>query len=230
MPIVTIRGQYGSGAPEIGKAVADRLHIDYIDREVIARVAERLNERTQDVIAKEMPPSSLWGRIAHALGFDYGMAMGYPLESGFVSSYPGAYLPAWQMPLDDTRYLSGLESVIKELARNQLAVIRGRGSQFILKDHPGALHVLVVAPLALRVQHIMQTLAVDKEAAEKEIAQMDGSRRAFIKRYFQAEIEDPLNYDIVLNTERLDYESAASVIISAIPFKDPTALRTSEAP
>jgi cytidylate kinase len=229
MPIVTIRGQFGSGAPDIGREVAERLHIDYIDREVIAKVAERLNERTQEVIAKEMPPSSLWGRIAHALGFDYGMAMGYPLESGFVSSYPGAYLPAWQMPLDDTRYLSGLESVIRGLAQSQLAVIRGRGSQFILKDHPGALHVLVVAPLDLRVQHVMQSMAMDKEAAEKEIAHVDGSRRTFIRRYFQADVEDPLNYDIVINTERLDYGSAASVIIKAIPFRDPSAKRPSEA-
>jgi hypothetical protein len=195
--------------------------MDYIDRELIAKVAELLNESTQEVIAKEMSSGSLWGRIAHALGFDYAMALGYPVEGGFVSSYPGAYLPAWQMPLDDTRYLSGLESVIKELARNQLAVIRGRGSQFILKDHPGALHVLVVAPLAIRVKRVMQNMTMDKEAAEKEIAHVDSSRRAFIKRCFQADIEDPSHYDIVINTEHLDYGSAASIIVNAIPFKAP---------
>jgi cytidylate kinase len=225
MPTVTIRGQLGSGAPEIGKQVADRLHIDYIDREIIAKVAELLNERKQDVIAKEMPPGSLFGRIAQALGFDYAIGAFYPLDDGFVSSYPGAYLPAWQMPLDDTRYLSGLESVIKELARNRSAVIRGRGSQFILKDHPGALHVLVVAPLETRVKRVMQSQEMDKESAEKEIAHSDDSRREFTRRYFQAEMEDSTHYDIVINTEHLSFEHAASVIINTLPFKDQAAGR-----
>ena len=51
----------------------------------------------------------------------------------------GAYVPVWEIPLDDTSYLVGLESVIKELASSQSIVIRGRGSQFILKDYPGTL-------------------------------------------------------------------------------------------
>lgn len=219
MPIVTIRGQLGSGGPEIGKQVADRLHIDYIDREVIAKVAKLLNERKQDVIAKEMQPRSLLGRIAQALGFDYAVAGFYTLDAGFISPYSGAYLPTWQIPLDETRYLSGLESVIKELARNQHAVIRGRGSQFILKDHPAALHVLAVAPFVTRVKRVMQSLEVDKESAEKAISHSDGSRREFIKRYFQAEMEDSVHYDLVINTEHICFEGAASIIVDALPFK-----------
>jgi cytidylate kinase len=217
---VTIRGQLGSGAPEIGKHVANKLGIDYIDREIIAKVAELLNERKRDVIAKEMPVGSLWSRIAEALGFDYAAMGGFALDGSFICPYPGAYLPTWQIPLEDTRYLAGLESVIKELARNQPAVIRGRGSQFILKDHPGAFHVLVVAPLETRVKRVMQNSGMDKESAEREIARSDGSRRDFIKRYFRAEMEDSVHYDIVINTEHLAFEHAASIIVNALPFKN----------
>ena len=42
MSLVTIRGQLGSGAPEIGRKVAGKLHVDYVDREIIAQVAKRL--------------------------------------------------------------------------------------------------------------------------------------------------------------------------------------------
>ena len=68
MSVITIRGQLGSGAPEVGRQIADRLHADYVDREIIAEVAARLRRQEQEVIAKEMPPSSLLGRIAEALG------------------------------------------------------------------------------------------------------------------------------------------------------------------
>ena len=118
--------------------------------------------------------------------------------------------------------MQALESVVRELARSQSLVIRGRGSQFILKDYPGALHVLVVAPLEVRVKRVMQNLKLDQEAAKQEIARFDNSRREFIKRYFQAELEDPVYYDLVINTERLSFQAAASIVVDALSFKDRT--------
>ena len=212
MFVVTIRGQLGSGAPEVGRHVADRLHADYVDREIIAEVAARLHRQEEDVIAKETPPSSLLGRIAEALGRSY----------GFGDGFDGAYLPIQQMPLDDTRYLRALESVVRELAQSQSLVIRGRGSQFILKDHPGALHILVVAPLEVRVKRVMEDLTLDQEAAKQEIARFDNSLREFIKRYFKAEWEDPAYYDLVINTARISFRAAASIVVDALSFKDRT--------
>jgi hypothetical protein len=209
MSIATIRGRLGSGAPEIGRQVADRLHADYVDREIIAAVAARLHRQEQDVTAKEMPPSSLLDHIAEALG-----------RSGMY--FEGAYLPAWEIPLDDTRYLEALQCVVKELAQSQSLVIRGRGSQFILKHYPKALHVLVVAPLEVRLKRVMQNLKLDQETAKREIEHFDNSRREFIKRYFHAELEDPTYYDLVINTEHLSFQAAASIVVDALPFKDKT--------
>ena len=208
MSIVTIRGQLGSGASEIGKLVADRLHIDYVDREIIAEISERLKWSKQGIAEKEMPPGSLRGRILGVLSHTYPDA-----------GYTGAYAPTWEIPLGDTSYLAGLESVIKELAASSSIVIRGRGSQFILKDYPGVLHVLVVAPLGIRLKRVMESLELDEKHAEKEIERFDSSRREFTKRYFKAELENPGNYDLVINTEHLSFDSAASIIVGALPLK-----------
>ncbi len=211
MPVVTIRGQLGSGASEIGRLVADRLHIDYVDREIIAHVAELLRSPKQEIAEKEMPPGTLLERIAKALGRSYARGVGFE----------GSYTPTWGMPLDDNLYFVGLESVIKELASSQSIVIRGRGSQFILKDHPrAALHVLVVTPLEIRLNRVMKNLEMDEETAKKEIARSDSSRCAFIKRYFKAELEDPLYYDLVINMDHLDFDAAASIVLNALLLKD----------
>jgi len=212
MALVTIRGQLGSGAPEIGKLVADKLHADYIDREIIAQVASRLRRREEDVHAKETPPTGLLGRIAEALGHNL------PLDAGIA----GSYLPVWEIPLDDTRYFKALESVIRELAQSPMLVINGRGSQFILKDYFRAFHVQVVAPSELRVKRVMQDLKITQDDAKKEIIRFDNSARKFIKRYFQVEVDDSLHYDLALNTGRLSFQEAASVIISALSAKDHT--------
>jgi hypothetical protein len=109
MPVITIRGKFGSGAPEIGKAIAAKLGIDYIDREIIAQVATRLNLEEQEIVAKETPPWTLRGRIGEALQRGYAAGVGIQ----------GAYLPVWQIPLDDNRYIEALSSFIKELAQGR---------------------------------------------------------------------------------------------------------------
>lgn len=210
MPIVTIRGHLGSGAPETGKLIADKIHTDYIDREIIAEVAERLKWSKQGILQKEMPPGTLGGRILEALSHSYPAGIGYS----------GAYAPAWEIPPDDITYLAGLESVIKELAGSGSTVIRGRGSQLILRDYPSAFHVLIVAQLEIRLKRVMKSLKMDEEQAKKEIERFDSSRREFTKRYFHAELEDPLHYDLVVNTNHLDFEDAASIVVNAIPFRE----------
>ena len=207
MAIITIRGTLGSGAPEIGKLIADRLHIDYIDREIIAQVAEQIQRPKQDIAAKEMPSGSLLGRISEALE-----------RNAYYRA--SAYLPTWEIPLEDTQYLPALESVIKDIARSGSIVIRGRGSQFILKDLPRALHVLMVAPLDFRVKRIMENSKIEESEVRKMIQRFDSSRRMFTKRYFHAVLEDPINYDLVINTEHLSFEHATSIIIGALSFKD----------
>ncbi|MFC1984631.1 AAA family ATPase [Chloroflexota bacterium] len=212
MAVVTIRGQSGSGAPKIGRLVADKLNANYVDREIIAKVAKLLNRQQQDVISKEMPPGSFLGRIAEIL------ARGATLGSG----YPGVYLRTWEIPLDNTRYLEGLQSIIMDVAGNLPIVIRGRGSQFILKDHPGTLHVLIIAPLEIRVERVMKSQKVDEAAAQKQIAHFDSSRKEFIKRYFQADMGDLDHYDLVINTKKLSFEAAASIVTSALPARKQT--------
>jgi cytidylate kinase len=161
------------------------------------------------VSAKEMPPSSLLGRIAEAL--DLSMSSGVGFE--------GTYLPTWEIPLDDRRYLQALESVVKELARSPSMVIHGRGSQFILKNQPQTLHVFTVAPFEMRLKRVMESQSLEAAAARQEIARFDKGSREFIKRYFQVSWEDPVQYDLVINTENLSVKDAASIVIHALSFK-----------
>lgn len=213
MPIITIRGQLGSGAPEIGRLIAERLHLDYVDREIIAEVATRLQRREQDVLEKEMPPGSLFGRIAEAL------THGYFPGPGSEGRYLPAYLPTWEFPLDDARYIEELEFVIRKLATSKSIVVRGRGSQFILKDWPETIHILIIASPELRLARVMENQGINKDAAKREIQRFDNSRREFIKRYFKAELEDPKYYDLVINTQNLSYDATTSIIIQTLTIK-----------
>lgn len=209
MPVITIRGQYGCWATDIGELIARKLNIDYVDRRIIAEVAERLRQPSHSIEEKEMPPSTLLGRITEALGRTY---IG-------DSDYIGINLPVWEIPPDDTNYLTGLEHVIKEMAEGRAIVILGRGSQFILKDFPGAFHVMIMAPVKVRLKRVMESLKLNAEDAREEMSNFDNGSRAFTKRFFHAELNDPLHYDLVINTAYFSVDAAASIVVDALPLK-----------
>jgi cytidylate kinase len=73
--------------------------------------------------------------------------------------------------------------------------------------------------LEIRIRRIMLGLGLDRESAHKEIERVEGSRHAFIKRYFKAELDDPANYDLSVNTEHLDFNDATSLIVHAMGLK-----------
>jgi cytidylate kinase len=213
MSLVTIWGPLGSGAPEIGKQIADRLQAEYVDRQIMAEAAALLHRQEQELISKENLQTGLLDRIVKALENNY---------TGFGETLVGAYLSMVENPLDDALYLQTLQAVISDLARSESIVILGRGSQFIIKDLLGALHVLVVAPIEVRVQRLMHQYNLDEKTAKREIGCFDNSSREFIKRYFKAEVWDPVCYDLVVNTRYLSLEAAASIVIEAFSRKKET--------
>ncbi len=205
MPIVTIRGQLGSGAPEIGKGVARIIKGDYVDREILESIAQLVGHPINLVAEKEYIPIRLIQKITSVLTKAFE-------RSGSIES---AYSHAWREPLDDAKYLDALESVIQDLALEENIVIQGRGSQFILHNNPSALHVLVIAPLEERIKRIAVSSKIDENEARRLIEDHDNSRRAFIQRFFKRDLENPDYYDLVVNTKHLKYHIAAQIIASA---------------
>jgi len=210
MPVITIRSKHGSGSSEIGQLIAQKLRIDYVDQKIIADVAELLRTSSQSIADKEMPPSSFLGRIAETMGS----------TAIFDSDLQDIYLPMLEIPLDNNHYLSGLQHVIKKMAECQSIVIRGRGAQFILKDFPDVFHVMVVAPMNVRVKSVMESMKTDKNTARDEITRFDNGMHNFFKRYFNADADDPVYYDLVINSGNFSVQAAASIVVDALSLKD----------
>ncbi len=211
MPVITIRGQLGSGTPEIGREIARITQGDYVDKQVIAEVAELVKHPEAQIEAKEHIPTQVVQRIVAALKRAF-------TRSGSVES---AYLRTWEEPLDDAKYLDALETVIKDLVLGGNVVLVGRGTQFILHNYQSVLHVLLVAPLENRIERVMAQLQVNEDEARRQIEEYDRSRRAFIRRFFKRELEDPEYYDLVISTKYITYDTAARLIVSAAAEKNP---------
>ena len=92
------------------------------------------------------------------------------------------------------------------------AILVGRGASVITARLPNVFHVRLVAPLAMRIRHTAEYYQLNEAEAAKFVREKDQARRRYVRRYFNAEIDDPTLYDVTLNTGRFGFARAAEVI------------------
>ena len=101
---------------------------------------------------------------------------------------------------------------ILRLAKLGNVIIIGRGSNVITARLGCAFHVRLVAPLEKRVEHVEQTEHLDRKAALEFIAREDEGRKRYLRKYYKKDINDPLQYHLVINTDLIGYRRVAQLI------------------
>jgi cytidylate kinase len=91
-------------------------------------------------------------------------------------------------------------------------VILGRGSQYILDDHPDAVHILLVNEFENRVKFMTERYEMTRRKAERTVVNEDRRRISLYKRLGKSDYENPLLYHMVLNMGRLDLETARNMV------------------
>jgi cytidylate kinase len=112
-------------------------------------------------------------------------------------------------------YLDYMGSIIFEVSRQGKGVIIGHGSQMLLQDFSCALHVRIQAAEASRIEYVAQKQGLSKESACKLIHKLDSKQRGFFRLAFGKNLNDSSLYDLIINCEKLGYDSAARLIIDA---------------
>src|SRR5713226_7012589 len=211
MPVITIGRQIGAGGRTVGHMLATKIKADFLDSELIDEVAHRLELPREEVEAEDEHPGSLLSRLLLALGAANTEPMIPPETS--------AWSPPNADPVFDTRraVLQITQLVITEAARGDNVVIVGRGGAYILRDHPGALHVFLQADSATRVKTIMEHEKMTEEEARKLLKRTDENWTAYIKQVYGHDRNLPSHYDLVLDTGRLGYDATVAAIIAALP-------------
>jgi cytidylate kinase len=95
-------------------------------------------------------------------------------------------------------------------------IIVGRGGQAILKDKANVLHVRIVAPLDVRVQRLHGQENYDLGGAQDYAVKRDRASAEYLRRFYDLDWADPLLYDLIINTTKLDVEGASQLIAKAL--------------
>jgi cytidylate kinase len=229
MAVVTLNGQLGGAAREVGQEVARKIGADYVDRLILAEAAKRVGATVSALAEKEQEHLTLANRLTRVIqtAFErsaYTGSGGDPFFGPGVDAllvHPYAEGDQEQTAtsskeVDENRFFQAISDILKDLAEEGNVVIMGRGSNLVLKTFPGVLHVGVVAPLEFRIETTMSRDGMSREAAEKYIADEELARISFFKRHFKAHPDDPLLYHMVVNPGTLGIETSAVVISQAV--------------
>jgi cytidylate kinase len=109
-------------------------------------------------------------------------------------------------------YLHFLKTALFQECLPGACIAVGRGAGAILKSVPSLVSVRVVAPLASRVERVMRFYSCDERHALQIVEQSDHDRIGFHKYFFSIDSADPREYDLVVNTARLDVPDAVKAI------------------
>lgn len=109
--------------------------------------------------------------------------------------------------------------VIHLLSAIGKVIIVGRAGCCVTRHLPMGVHIRLVSPEPVRIKWVMRRFKVSESEARANIRREDRDRQRLFKTYFSRDIEDPLLYDAVWNTESADLHEIAQSVITLIKMR-----------
>lgn len=128
---------------------------------------------------------------------------------GLIGEILGLHPSLWSLhhKITDTIY---------KLARSGHVILVGRGANLVCASLDNVFHVRLVGSEEKRIRHLMAYHGMDPLEAEKYLHEQDTARAAYVRKHFDRDIDDPLIYDIVINTDHLTDIEVVRLIAAAV--------------
>ena len=194
MKIITINREYGAGGHSIGTVVAKELGVELYDRAIIRETAKQTNLEYDQIEGSEE-------EITRGEAFmRYITPISYEHKDYFFDIQ---------------------KQVILDIAKKGPCVIIGRCADAILQDAGfEPLRVFLYADTAHRAAWVSRHIGSDNEAEVlKFMHKQDRSRKAYYEVYTDRHFGDKHNYDLLLDSGRLGYETCEKLIIALAKAK-----------
>ena len=199
--ILTIGRQFGSGGRAIGKRLAEKLEINYYDRELLALASEEsglcheMFEKADEKVPK---------------GLIYAFSAGFPNV--------GIYTPHTDV-LSNERLFQLQSDAILKLAEKESAVIVGRCADYILRNHPDYFSLFIHANQEFRIRNIVQMMKINENEALELMKKTDKSRAAYYNYYTDKLWGHASSYNLSIDSSVIGIEETVALIINFVQRK-----------
>ena len=201
MAVITIARHFGAGGRTLGEMIASKLGFDFYDNEVIQRVSTQARVSVDTVDEMEKDTGGLFKKF---------------LSDIVPKGLKDLMISGKQDGIDEEIYVDILKRIINEIADDGDAVIIGRGSQYILKDRDDVFQLLITADEQDRIRFLEDKYQVTHDQAVRAVTQDDKRRANLYQKFGETDYDQPDRYHLVLNTTKLDFETARDLAVELI--------------
>lgn len=193
--VISISREDGSDGYEIGRLLAKRLGLEFLDKQLIDMEAEESGLSREFIEAHEQ-------QMSRGVVYDF-LTAGYAMYNG--------ELP----PLE--RLFAAQTRVIRRLAaRSGGCVIVGRCSDYILYDDPCCFRVFIHARPEYRTENLASRYGVSREKARAELERTDAARARYYRHFAGREWGNTKYYNLAVDSGVLGTEKSVELILSAV--------------
>jgi len=202
--VISISRQKGCGGAYLGQRLARALGIKYLDRELVAEIAQKLDAPIELVEAYDERVPPVWESILES----------FTWSGTWMYNPPAIPNPALQVSQMVT------EAIIRAAAEES-AVFVGRGASYLLRDHPKHISILLYAEIPWRVERTQQIYGFTRQEAAALIAKTDNERSRYKKAISGLSAADVTQYHLAFDTGILGLEKAEALILHYIISRYP---------
>lgn len=212
--VITIARQVGTGGEDVAGIVAAATGYRLLDYRVVQEAAQEAGV-SPETVSDALHKPSFFARIIEALARNPAT----PASGQWGEPINIAATPL----LTSVDYRQLIEQVIDDFANQGRVVLLGHGAQFILKNRQDTLRVLVSGAADARTSRLMSAMAIDEAKARELVQRTDKERVDYFRTYYGEDWLGSSSYDLVVNTDRLEPQQAAEVVLAAIRVGAPLA-------
>jgi cytidylate kinase len=197
MSVITISRQFGAGGLTLGKKLTENLAYTLIDEEIIK------------LISKKAKVSQDW---VHAIEKEAGGKLHKFINRLVPKGLVDRILDDQRGYIDEEIYVHLLDQIIRQLADKDNCIIIGRGGQYILKDRPDTVHILLIADKEDRIRFMETHYDLEPSQAMQVVSAEDKRRINLYRKFDKSDYDQPAHYHFTLNMSRLSLDDAAVII------------------
>lgn len=205
--VVTFSVQQGSDGHRIAQLVGQQLGFAYYDNEIVSESASIAGVSPETVAAAERWPTFIERMLER-------LAMTTVVSEGVMPAPPSTSPSTMMMTSADYRAI--VEQVVSNLAERGSCVIVGHAGQAVLQNTPAVFKVLVSGSPERRARRIAEEQGLSEKDAAATIKNSDHQRIDFFKHIYNIDWLDSSHYDMTLNTDDIDVETAVSMVMTGI--------------
>ena len=191
--VITVGCEYGSGGPQIAKMIADRLGIEYYNRDLVDKVVAQIG------VDK--------GLVEEA---DTKIGVRYAFDTSYGVRYANL----------SNRVIDAQFQAINDFANKSSCVIVGRSSDYILRNRDDVLNVFIYAPQEDEIAAVMKEKGIkNMRKAKEEWESVDKAQHARHEYITGKKRGDRHTRDMLINSSILGWDETADMIIDMIDRK-----------